>query len=249
MLFQALSITPHVSQVSYIGIDGLLFSYYANGTEIFGLYSNFSISVNSSFRNSTAYTWYIQRADSETGKLYGEVITSPPLALINESWFQEAMNSDNGSASLGIQWNSAQNLLFLSSAKVDGRGVISLGFPVKEVIDFFSVISLHGGGLLLATEDGKVLMEGLPNTEIMVSNDTISLKVGNQDGDQISHVQNVSCEADHHKLKAAVLSISNKDYVTYCMQLKIMGVKSVYMFYVLTIADSVFPTIFCSSSK
>ncbi|CBI36943.3 unnamed protein product, partial [Vitis vinifera] len=228
MLFQALSITPHVSQISYIGIDGLLFSYYAHGSEIFALYSNSSISVNSSSPNATAYTWYIQRADSDTGKLYGKVITSPPLVVVNASWFEEAMNSTNGYSSLGTEWNSVQDL-FLNTAKVDGRGAVSLGFPVKEVTDFLSVIDLHDGSLCLATEDNKVLIEGLPNTQIMVSNDSISFKVvENQDGDQISHVGNVSCKADDRTPKASVLNISNKDYVVYCSQLEIMGVKSVY---------------------
>lgn len=231
MLFQTVSVTPHVSQVSYVGYDGLLFSYYVNGTEIFGMYSNNSLSVNSSIWNGNEHTWYIQQANSETGKLYGKVITSPSLALINASWFQGAMNSNNGYACLGSQWNSDEDLLFLTSAKVGGRGVISIGFPVKEITGFLSVINLHGGGLFLVTQDNQVLIEGLPHTQIMVSNGSISFKLerNNQSSDRI----NVSCHADpdsgadHGSLEASLLSISNKDYAVHCSQLEIMGVKSV----------------------
>lgn len=229
MLFQALSITPHLSQISYVGVDDLLFSYYTNGSEVLALYSNSSIPGNSSSANATTYTWYIQRANINTGELYGEVVTSPPSVLVSATWFQEAMNSTNGYASLETGWNSVQDLLFLSTAKVDGRGAVSLGFPAKEVTDFMSVLDLYGGSLWLVTEDNKVLLQGFPNTQIMISNDSISFIVlETQDGqDQISHVGNVSCTVEEKTMEPSLLKIINQDYVVYCSKIEFMGVKSV----------------------
>nr|GEX21049.1 reverse transcriptase domain-containing protein [Tanacetum cinerariifolium] len=49
----------------------------------------------------------------------------------------------------------------LGKARVDKNGVISLGFEVKSLIDVFSSsIKPLGGGLYLATKDGKELSDG-----------------------------------------------------------------------------------------
>jgi hypothetical protein len=50
----------------------------------------------------------------ETGKVYGKAIESPPISMINMSWFQAALNSStHGYASVKIGLNNAGDLLYL----------------------------------------------------------------------------------------------------------------------------------------
>ncbi|KAL9252426.1 Histidine kinase CKI1-like protein, partial [Drosera capensis] len=74
-LFEALSTLPLLTQVSYISLDGLFFSYYKDGTHTFVVYSNTTFASNSSIQNPN-YTWYTQLVHSENGALYGDVGTS-----------------------------------------------------------------------------------------------------------------------------------------------------------------------------
>ena len=75
----------------------------------------------------------MQHVNQETGELDGNSIECPPLNLLNKRWFQEALNSTNGYASLETGWNNSQDLILLSSARINGEGVISLGFSVKAL--------------------------------------------------------------------------------------------------------------------
>lgn len=166
LLFQALLTIPHVSQVSYIRQDGLLFALYSNNQQhIFAIYSNTSFSRN-------GYSWYTQPVDSDTGKLYGDAVVFPSQVLVNETWLQQAFNSTNGCASLGKSLNDVHDLLVLNTAGVDRNGVISLGFHLKSLMNVFSGIKPSGGGLYLATKDGNGLRE-------VDGNKTISFQLWN----------------------------------------------------------------------
>ncbi|KAF8379736.1 hypothetical protein HHK36_029184 [Tetracentron sinense] len=218
-LFLALSTIPHLSQISYIGLDGLFFSYYKSGDEIFAVY------FYSDWKN-----WYTQPVNRDNGLGYGEVTSLNPLVTVQENWFQEALNSTNGYASLGIGWNNTQERLFLNAASVDGRGVISLGFPVAALIDFFSDIDLHGGYLYLATEDGEVLNQtGPPNTSMLLSNGTVFVKLMDQNGDLISLAGNISCNHHDGAPQSSNVNIQEMKYAFYCSHLVIAGVQSVYV--------------------
>ncbi|KAK9281199.1 hypothetical protein L1049_004094 [Liquidambar formosana] len=215
-LFQALSTIPYSSQISYIGLDGLFFSYYIDNNQTLAVYSNTSFSFNSSAPNATNnYTWYTQPVNRDTGKLYGEATVSPPLITVNASWFQEALNSPNGYASLGSGWNNAQKLLFLNTARMHGRGAISLGFPVEAITGFFSDTDFHGGNLSLATKNGTMLVEGLPNTHMVLGQVMLVMFLAsfNMDG----------------TLNASILNIEETEYMFYCSPLEILGVQSVYV--------------------
>ncbi|KAL9148600.1 hypothetical protein ABFS82_12G052000 [Erythranthe guttata] len=65
-LFQALSTIPYLSQISYVGLDGLFFAYYTQENQI--------------YRNN--YSWCIQYVNRDSGKLYGEAIKSPPFDVL-----------------------------------------------------------------------------------------------------------------------------------------------------------------------
>ncbi|GFZ04532.1 signal transduction histidine kinase [Actinidia rufa] len=224
ILFQALSTIPHLSQISYIGLDGLLFSYYTDGNQLFAIYSNSSLLVDTS---TTKHTWYVQPVNRDTGKLYGEANSSQPPMTFNTSFFRESLARTNGYASLEIGWGNSQDLLFLNTVGVNGKGVISLGFPVKELVDFFYGMDFHGGSLYLATKDGKVIADGFPNTRLVVVGDSVSFELLNSNGSQIGYVGNVACKTDDGTLGASVLNILETKYTIYCSPLDIVGVQSV----------------------
>ncbi|KAA8549091.1 hypothetical protein F0562_000775 [Nyssa sinensis] len=217
VLFQALSTMPHLSQIAYVGLDGLFFSYYINGDQPFAVYSNSSFSVNTTTSNVTRkYSCYTQPVNRDTGKLYGEV-NSHPLVTVNTSWIQEALNSTtNGYSSLGTGWNDAQDLLILNTAGMGERGSISLGFPVKSLVGFFSAINRYGGSLYLATKDGKLLTDdGIPNTRMVLVGKSVSFQLLKPNGDQIGSAVDVTCEPYRRHIKSffCVEHLGNKVYV------------------------------------
>ncbi|KAF8387742.1 hypothetical protein HHK36_026396 [Tetracentron sinense] len=230
-LFLALSTIPHLAQISYIGFDGLLFSYYNDGDQTIAIYSNTSFSSNDTTPIPTIlYTWYTQPVNRSTGKRYGDAIRSNPMPTVNASWFQEALNSTNGHASLGTGWNKAQDRLFLNTAPINGKGVISLGFPVEALIDFFSDLNLHGGDLYMATEDGEVLIQtGPPNTRMVFSNDTVLVQLMKSNGDLIGQVGNISCQPINRALGAfSNVNIREMKYMFYCSHVEIGGIQAIY---------------------
>lgn len=180
------------------------------------MYSNSTVS--SSSPNVKKYSWYKQTVDPDTGKPYGDAIKTTPFTVANATWIQEALNSTNGYASLGNGWNSAQDPLVLNTVSVHGQGVISLGFSVKELVNIFNGVDLHGGSLYLATQNGDVLVGGgLPNT-------------GNSEkptGDQKGYPGDVSCKPNNGTLKASILNIGETKYKAYCSSIDIAGVQSV----------------------
>ncbi|KAI4306739.1 hypothetical protein L6164_029992 [Bauhinia variegata] len=217
VLFQAFQAVPHLDQISYIGLEGLFLSYYTNNDQILAIYSNSSFSYG--WREKT---YYIQPVNRDTGELYDEAVISKPF--INACWVEAAVNSSYGYASLGTKWSNGHDLLFLSSARITGTGLISLGFPVAAIIEFITLIDREGASLYLGTKDGTVLAEGIPNTHIVFSDDDkASIKTLNENGDGYD-VGTISCKDE----APSVLNIHDTDYLLHCSQIDIMGVKLVY---------------------
>ncbi|KAJ9187865.1 hypothetical protein P3X46_003280 [Hevea brasiliensis] len=229
MLFQTFSIIPHISQISYIRLEGTFFAYYRDGNQTFAMYSNStaSNSNSSSPKEPIKYTCYKQPVDPDTGTLYGDAIESWFNILANASWIQEALKGTNGYASLGNGWNSAQDLLFLNSVSIPVQGVISLGSPVKALIGFFKGIDLYGGSLFLATQHGDVLADGLPDTQMVVIGKSVSFNLIESNGDQVD-IGDVSCFPNNGVLRLSILNIGETKYRVFCSPLQILGVQSVY---------------------
>ncbi|KAK3194259.1 hypothetical protein Dsin_025569 [Dipteronia sinensis] len=219
-LFQAFSTIPHMSEISYIGLDGLFFSYYIDNYQTLAMYCNSSSAPDqpSVYANTSCYT---QHADGHTGNLYGEATVTSPVN-INSSLLHEALNSTNGFASLGSGLNKA--------ASINGRGAVSLGFPVKAITNFFTGMNLYGESLSMATNDGQVLVKGLPNTRMIVVDNFISFQSyktinGNQQqtSDNLVYVECKPGVDSYH-----ILTIGEKEYKVYCSPLELAGVKLVY---------------------
>ncbi|KAF5732396.1 histidine kinase CKI1 [Tripterygium wilfordii] len=230
LLFEAFSVIPNMSEISYIGLEGLFFSYYRDQNQTFVVYSSSIPAFTLNAR--TRYVWYTQHVDPLAGKFYGDPIESEPLITPNERWIQEALRRDNGYASLETGWSSSRDLLVLNTVGINGRGVVSLGLPVKEVEGLFNGIDFHGGSLFLSSMDGKVFVEGLANTTMDVKNngEYVSFSMRG-DEDRTSQVGNVSCmELDSFdgKIRNSIFNFGDKSYDVYCSKLEIAGIQTVY---------------------
>ncbi|EOX95248.1 Hybrid signal transduction histidine kinase E, putative [Theobroma cacao] len=228
ILFQALSTIPYISQISYVGLDGLLFSYYIDGNQTLSIYANSSLSSNSSsVKERKKNVWYKQPVDDNSGKLYGEAVRSHSLDVVNTSWFQTTLNDSKGYSSVEKRWNSAGDPLFLNSASIHGRGVVSLAFPVKRLTDIYAGIDLYGGSLSLATKDGKMLVDGIPNTKLISVNNSIALQFTKLDG-EVVYAQNFTCTPRNDTSATYIMDIGEKKYCVHCSPVEISGVQSVY---------------------
>ncbi|KAF5454175.1 hypothetical protein F2P56_023858, partial [Juglans regia] len=209
----AVSTIPHLAQATYIGIDGLIFSFYRGETQMIASYSNISYSS----------IWYSQHVDRDNGNLYGEPIFTKSIAARKATWFQKALNSSSGHSWFGKAWNKAQDGLFLSAVGMDGRGVISLGLRAKAVADQFAALEFHDADFQLATHDGEVIIPTrLPNTQITVSNNT---KLKPNGDPYIDLVGNLSCSMSHGGgSKYFNEKVSGVTYKFYCSTLEIAGV-------------------------
>ncbi|XP_076957109.1 histidine kinase CKI1-like [Bidens hawaiensis] len=219
ILFEALLTIPRVTQILYIRKDGLFFALYSQADQqIFAVYSNTSSAKHPSARFS--YPWYTQRADHNTGNLYGQAVLFP--TMVNETWLQQALNSTNGFAMIGNSWTDDKNPIVLNMARVDHIGVVSLGFELKSLLNVFSGIKPFGGGLYLATKDGKVVSDGIPNTCIVVEeNATNYFQILETSGDQ------VTLRLNYETPKA--INVEKIKYVVYLSSLDIIGMQTVYV--------------------
>ncbi|KAK4847321.1 hypothetical protein QYF36_000728 [Acer negundo] len=226
-LFQAFSTIPHMSEISYIGLDGLFFSYYIDNNQTLAIYCNSSFAPDqpSVYANASCYT---QPANGHTGNLYGEATVTSPVN-INSSLLQETLNSTNGFASLGSGLNKAGDPLFLNTASINGRGAISIGFPIKAITNFFTGMNLYGGSLSMATNDGQVLVKGLQNTRMIVVDNFISFQSNKTiNGNQQQTSDNLVYECKPGVDSYHILNIGENDYKVYCSPLELAGVKLVY---------------------
>ncbi|TYH95982.1 hypothetical protein ES332_A12G145800v1 [Gossypium tomentosum] len=147
-LFLAFTTIPYLSQISYVGLEGL----------------------------RKKHVWYKQPVDNQTGKPYGEPVRSHSFNVVNTSWFQVALNHSSGYSSLENGWNNGGEPLFLTSVSLLGKGVIAMGVPVKRLTDRLGGINLYGGSLSLITMDENLLLNGIPNTKFIYVNGTIFLQ-------------------------------------------------------------------------
>ncbi|GMH19312.1 hypothetical protein Nepgr_021153 [Nepenthes gracilis] len=229
VLFQALSTIPYLSQVSYVGLNGIFFSYYKDGGQTFAVYANTTFTSRSRARNLT-YSWYTQPVYSGTGNLYGIAKISQPLIVTKESWFQKSLNSSNGYASLGMRWNSEKDRLFLNTVGIDGlKGAISLGFPMKELMDIFP--RNDSGSLYMATLDGEELVQGGADASFTFFDDNMTASVTLMDPIRNQKIHgDVSCKSQNGKSSGnSSLKIEGTEFIFYCSPIDVVGVQSVYM--------------------
>ncbi|XP_050225111.1 histidine kinase CKI1-like isoform X2 [Mercurialis annua] len=222
-LFLALSATRQVSQISYIGLDGLMFSFYDDDDKTLAVYSN-----SSSYYSS----WYTKPVNRDTGKLFGDAVACNSMITANESWIEKAKNSTNGYSSLGTAWNKDRDSLFVNTAPMDGRGVISLGYPKTIVTSHFKALDFHGGYFYLGTmHDGQMIMQTMPpDIRVNLHYGSVMVQVFNPNS-QITAQENLSWIYEDDDRESGLLRrkiVANK-YIVYCSDINIAGVPSVYV--------------------
>ncbi|XP_054806238.1 histidine kinase CKI1-like [Prosopis cineraria] len=222
MLFQAFQTIPHLTEISYIDMEGFFFSYYIDQGQTLALYSNSSFSSPA----GASKIMYVQPVNPSTGDFYGEArIYEHP---VDASWIQEAINSSYGYASLGYEWSNNHQILFVNSVRISRTAVISLGFAATLIVDFVTPVERQGASLLyLASKDGKVILRGFQRAHMVFSNDTASLYlVKSNNGDRMSYQGTVSCKDE---ASASVLKIGATKYLASCSSIDAMGVELVYV--------------------
>lgn len=206
-----------MSQVSFLGSDGLFFAYYYEGDQTRAIYSNISLSSK----------WYIQPVNRDTGKLYGQPVITSAKFSADKSWMQEALNKTIVYSYLGVGYDKAQTLLFKNMVRMDGRGLIKVGFPARVVGDQFSHLEFQDGDFHLASDDGKVLVHTkLPDTQIVVRNGSVTMRSMKPNGwDTGFH----SCRPEDGDLRKFLVTIRGIRHTVYCSTLQIAGLHSVCM--------------------
>ncbi|XP_068492318.1 histidine kinase CKI1 [Phaseolus vulgaris] len=221
LMFEAFQTVPYLVQISYIGVEGLFFSYYTHNDEALAMYSNSSSSSWGAFNKI-----YTQPVNRETGEVHGEATNIVSNPFMNASWIGEALNVTSGFSSLGTKWDNG-DLLFLTSAGIMTRGVISLGFSATPITDFVTRIDQqHGTTSYLATKDEKIVVEGIQLTHFLISNDTVSFQSVDANGDPTSNEGTVSCKDG---AVASFFNIRDTAYSIHCYTIDIMGIESVYV--------------------
>lgn len=215
VLFKAYLTIPQVSQVSYISTDGLLFSYK---TEL-----NASVAV---FANSSSgkgdYTCYTQTVDQITGRLTGNATKSKPVDITHKDWFQAAQRNHTTAfvgPGLGGEVNEAmfQSVVSLYSKK----GAVSLGFPVKTLIDSLNRLDLKGGELYLWTKEGTLIVPGRSlKATFFISNGSICF------GRESSHCIPGNCSSRGYQVE-----IGRSKFQAFCSVLEVSGVPLVNVIY------------------
>ncbi|XP_058778293.1 histidine kinase CKI1-like [Vicia villosa] len=222
LLFQALKTIPHLTQISYIGTQGLSFTYYNDDDQVLAMYSNSSI-VDAS--NKTIY--YIQPVNRDTGEIFGEALISNKTINIKLSLIPGTNDTRHKCASLGTKLNNVSELLFINSARINKIGVISLGFSGKTITDYVTqVVDRQGTISYLATKDGNVIAKGNQNIGLKILNDSVLLQSLNANGDIIRNEGGVSCK---DQVYDSSLNIQDTQYFVQCYPIDIIGVESVYV--------------------
>ncbi|KAL1833431.1 hypothetical protein ACET3Z_003082 [Daucus carota] len=225
LLFQAFSTIPYLSQVSYVQRDGLLFSYYKQGNQQpIAVYTNTSV-TSAAKHNLTCYS---QPANRDTGRLYGVVTSHSCSTLLNQSMLHSVLESTNGTAFVGPSWIDNDDLLFLNTAVVDGRGALfQLGFEVKAIAQSLFGSTRNDGSLFLGTKGGQVLTNAkIPNTRIViVGNNSVAVKLLNHNGDEVGDVAgDITCQPNDGTIQPTPINILGTEYDFYCSTVEILGV-------------------------
>ncbi|KAK4339727.1 hypothetical protein RND71_041189 [Anisodus tanguticus] len=226
-LFVALSIMPFVSQISYVGQDRLMYSFYTE--EGHDDAQTFAV-----FTNSSSAMYYSQPVNRDTGMLYGQpvVVDAKTLGLETLGWSKQSAKGTMGDASqssIGIGLNKAKRELFFNTATMDGRAKIPAGFPVQYVDDRFSALNLYGEDFYLASSNAQVIVDTkIPHTSINVYNGTVSVQFKNLNGTHQDLSGNQSCKLGNGERGQFEVKIKETTHMFYCSVIQIAGLESVY---------------------
>ncbi|CAN0870199.1 Histidine kinase CKI1 [Linum grandiflorum] len=208
LLYQEFAMLPYISQIGYIGLGGLFFSYCYESNQSYAMY----------YRDMT---FYKQPSDLDTGKLNGKATKSSiPIGTIRRS-VREALSSNNKQHNLVSKgWNgNAQELMFINLAGVQEKGAVLLGISAEIIRRFFISIDFQRARLHVTTRDGnQVVFDGIPEIQIMeIDRHSISI-VTDAGGDVTCFLGNGT----------TVVNIAQQEYKVHCSSIELIGVEMVY---------------------
>ncbi|CAN4108890.1 unnamed protein product [Withania somnifera] len=216
----------HISQISYLGQDGLMYSFYTE--EGHDKDQTFAM-----FTNSSSAKWFSQPVNRDTGMLYGQpmVVDANMVGLEVLGWSQSS-NGTTGFASqssIGVGLNKAKRKLFFNTAIMDGRAKISVGFSLQYVNDRFSELNFYGTDFYLASNKGQVIVDTkIPHTSINVYNGTVSVQFENLNGTYQDLSGNQSCKLGKGEKRRFEVKIKEEMHMFYCSVIEIAGLEMVY---------------------
>ncbi|KAM7470023.1 hypothetical protein LguiA_008206 [Lonicera macranthoides] len=221
-LLLALTMIPHAAQVSYMGSENLLFSYYENENQILAIFSN----------TSFASKWFIQPVNRYTGKLYGQALNTPPLVPTNSTSLQVLINRTSAHSAF-IVWEMNkpdETSLFSCIVPLDGGGVINLGFSSIDVLNHFKGVNFNGGDFFFATIDGNVLVNSkIQGVKILVKHGIVEVNLVKDNGEFEDRVGSYSFEGKNvDDFGQFYVNIRGVDHIFYCSTVEIAGVQTVY---------------------
>ncbi|XP_019255633.1 PREDICTED: histidine kinase CKI1 [Nicotiana attenuata] len=186
------------------------------------------------FSNTSSAVWYSQPVNRDTGMLYGQpvVVDTKTVGVETLGWSKESLKGTMGYASqscISIGLNKAKRELFFNTATMDGRGKISVGFPVQYVDGRFSALNFYGADFHLASNNGQVIVDTkIPHTSIIVYNGTVSVQFKNLNGSREDLSGNQSCKLVNGERGQFEVKIKENNFVFYCSVIEIAGLESVY---------------------
>ncbi|KAM3378003.1 histidine kinase CKI1 [Capsicum galapagoense] len=226
-LFLSFSTIPFVSQISYLGQDRLMYSFYTE--EGHNERQTFAV-----FTNSSSAVCYSQPANRDSGIPYGQpaVVDAKTVGLEILGWSKQSSNGTMGYASqsfIGIGLNKAKRKLFFNTAAMDGRAKISVGFSVQLVKNEYSNLNFYGADFYLASNNGQIIVDTkIPHTSINAYNGTISVQFKNLDGTHQDLSGNQSCKLGNGERGQFEVKIKEEKYMFYCSVIEIAGLEAVY---------------------
>ncbi|KAJ8572807.1 hypothetical protein K7X08_009318 [Anisodus acutangulus] len=214
---------PFVSQISYVGQDRLMYSFYPelghDDAQTFAV-----------FTNSSSAMYYSHPVNRDTAMLYGQpiIVDAKMVGLDTLGWYKQSSKGTMGYASqssIGIGLSKAKK--FFNTSIMDGRAKISVGFLVQYVDDRFSSLNFYGTDFYLASSNGQVIVDTkIPHTSINVYNGTVSVQFKNLNGTRQDLSGNQSCRLGNGEKGQFEVKIKEKTHMFYCSVIEIAGLES-----------------------
>ncbi|KAG0465021.1 hypothetical protein HPP92_019185 [Vanilla planifolia] len=159
-LFMALKTIQLASQISFVSVDHVIFSYFKEKDQTFALFLNTTSMI---FNSTLPDQWNVEKVDELTGKGLGNLFIVPRIEPNDSKWYSAALQGRSMGPSYGYQWGNNRDKMFFFTAPIDRIGVITIGIALKDFIDYLFSFDLHDACAYLFTRDG-ILVEFVNST-------------------------------------------------------------------------------------
>ncbi|KAG0463716.1 hypothetical protein HPP92_019785 [Vanilla planifolia] len=159
-LFMALKTIQLASQISFVSVDHVVFSYFQEKDQTFALFLNSSSMI---FNSTLPNQWNAEQVDELTGKGLGNSFIVPRIEPNDSKWYSAALQGRSMGPSYGYRWGNSRDQMFFFTAPIDRVGVVAIGIALKDFIDYLFSSDLHDACAYVFTKDG-ILLEFVNST-------------------------------------------------------------------------------------